>query len=140
MNPSRVFEYISVMDSDKPHWLPIQSLVLKFDQQLHCRPIFSVLPAHCWSYQICDKKFLTVEPDRLCEAMLCLFLVIWYVYLVVFANTDQISNTSPFVISNSNTCTPNFCIQIQIQRQICFGPNPAQEHIQLNISTVERFI
>ena len=89
LNPSKVFEYISLMDSDKPHWLPIQSLVLKFDQQFHCRLLFSVLPAHCWPYQMCDKySVLTVEPVRLSEVMLRIF-IIWYVYLVVLANTDQ---------------------------------------------------
>ena len=35
------------LDGGVPPWLPIHSSVLMFDQQLHCRPIFSVLPAHC---------------------------------------------------------------------------------------------
>ena len=34
---------------DKLHWLPIHSVMLMFDQ-LDCRPIFSVLPAHSWPY------------------------------------------------------------------------------------------
>jgi len=32
------------MDGDEPHCLPIHSLMLIFDQQFHCRPIFSTCP------------------------------------------------------------------------------------------------
>ena len=31
---------------DKPYWLPSHPFLLRSDQQLQCRPIFSVLPAH----------------------------------------------------------------------------------------------
>ena len=31
-----------VVDSNVSNWLPIQSVMLKFDKQLHCRPIFNI--------------------------------------------------------------------------------------------------
>ena len=37
-----------------------------------------------------------------------------YVYLIVFANTYQISNMHPFVIFNSNTSNVGIQIQIRI--------------------------
>ena len=72
----------------KLHWLPIHSLVLMFDQY-HCRPILSVLPAHCWPCNRCEKhSVLTPEPVyqyvRQCKLCICKY----------FSNTDRISNTN----------------------------------------------
>ena len=45
------------MAVDKLHWLPIHSLMLRFDQ-LDCRPIFLVLSAHSSPYHKCEKHYV----------------------------------------------------------------------------------
>ena len=62
------------MDGDEPHCLPIHSLMLIFDQQFHCRPIFSTCPVPTTDppYHMCEKHFVLTQ-IRL--SMLCLVLV-----------------------------------------------------------------
>ena len=101
------------MAIDKPHWLPIHSLILTFDQ-LDCRPIFSMLTV--------VKTFCLDSRASLCQVVLYLWLVklkFLYVFDCIckyFSNTDYISNTNmrPSVI---------FKYKMLLYKYI-FKPNP----------------
>ena len=80
-----VTTWFTAMAGDTSHRLLTHSLILMFDQQLHCWPMFSVLPpAINFTTGVQKQSFLSLEPVKLYEAMLCLLL---FVYFVVFRNT-----------------------------------------------------
>ena len=103
----------------KLHWPPIHSLMLMFDQ-LHCRPMFSVLPGHSWQYT----GMKNILARLLTQLMPCCVLhfvgkkAMFYVYLIVFANTFQIQTTHQIQICAllwfSLQIHQNSCIEIQI--------------------------
>ena len=74
----------SFMGTDKLHWFPIHSLMLMFDQ-VHCRPIFSVVPAHSWPGV---KNILSWLLSQFMSGKALHF--VGNFYLIVFANTDHI--------------------------------------------------
>ena len=108
------------MAIDKLYWFPIHSLVLMFDQ-LHCRPVFSVLPAHCWPGV---KNFLSWLLGQFMSGNALPFVGNLYVYLIVFANTFQIQTKYHIHI-----CTFSwFSFQIHkilvFKHKYAFEPNP----------------
>ena len=71
---------------DKLHWLPIHSFIHSFTHslthsldQLDCRPIFSVLPAHSWPY--CVDSWAS-----LCHffGKMVIFMYIWLYLQIIF--------------------------------------------------------
>ena len=90
--PSQSKPALMTMDGDKPHWLPIHSLMLMFDQHFsQCLP--TVMPTRGMKYILSS-----LELVRLCEAVPRLLLVSFYVYLVVFLNTFR-------YMLNTDKCT-----------------------------------
>ena len=78
-----IFAFMAV---DKLHWLPIHSLMVMF-HQLHCRSIFSMLPAHSWPGV---KNILSWLLSQFMPGNALPLVGNCYMYLIVFANTNQI--------------------------------------------------
>ena len=101
------------MAIDKLHWLPSHSLMLMLDQ-LHCRPIFSVLPAHCWP-QVW-KNILSWYLSHIMSGNALPF--VGNFYIIVFANTFQIQTKYQMWSSIQ-------IHQISLLKYIyVYGPNP----------------